>query len=288
MLSLGVLDLVHNVADSLLLVEAAERLGYERYWVAEHAPQPSPTLICSLLAQRTRRIRIGSAGVLLHSHNPARTAFDYQLLEKMYPGRVEMGFCGGWFPDLLLDDYLDGRSPAIRRDNESYGGKVVRLTSYLRRSENMDRESLWSEASEQPPDVICMGTGERSAALAARCGVQYAYSLFHTFSKPNLSIFKAYAEAFRPDPRQAEPKAYLAVSMACAETEAAARTMAENYQAATIQPNLVGNPDQCVEGLQNLADLYGVEHLVVLDLGQTLEQRLCNYQLLAEAFGLGC
>jgi luciferase family oxidoreductase group 1 len=283
-LELSVLDFVARVDDTLHLAQWVEQLGYHRYWIAEHAPQPNPILIAALLAARTRRIRIGTGGILLHSYSPARAAYDFQLLEAMYPGRVDAGFCAGWFPDRLREDYLDGRDERIVREPNTYRQKVLRFLGHLRAGPGVDTEgTAWPGRPPEPPAAWCLGTGLRSAALAAESGVSFGYSLFHHFSQDDISCVKHYRAAFQSAGSSDAPHAVVAVAVSCAETDEEAERLVEHYGNAFIRPTAVGSPERCWDRLLSIADLYGVSELVVLDMGRSLHARSRCYELLAEA-----
>ncbi len=285
-LQLGVLDLVNNIDETLSLAKEVEELGYSRYWVAEHAPQPDPSLICSILASRTKRIIVGTAGILLHAYSPARIAYNFQFMEKLYPNRIEAGFCAGWFPDSVLDDYLDGRSPLIKQDREGYETKAARFIDYVRQSESLEKASLWPDAPSHSPQIFCLGTGERSALIAARHQTAYGFSLFHHFSKPDPSIIRTYCENYRSDGPSNQPKPFLAVAVACAEDEKSAQLLADSYKSKAIIPTIIGTPQACWRRLQEMSETYKTNNIIILDVGTAYKQRLDTYTLLAREVDL--
>ena len=89
----------HSLHESLLLAQEAERLGYSRFWMAEHHEllyaQQAPELMVPLVAGSTERIRVGVAGMLLKLHSPLRVAKAFRLLESVFPGRIDLGVGGG-------------------------------------------------------------------------------------------------------------------------------------------------------------------------------------------------
>jgi alkanesulfonate monooxygenase SsuD/methylene tetrahydromethanopterin reductase-like flavin-dependent oxidoreductase (luciferase family) len=104
-----VLDFCRSLAQTLELAPAVEQLGYTHYWLTESQPQPSPTLIATLLGGLTENLRIGMAGIQFTYYSPAKAAYDFHLLEAAYPGRIDAGFCAGLALPSLHEELLDGR-----------------------------------------------------------------------------------------------------------------------------------------------------------------------------------
>src|SRR5262245_30701602 len=92
---LGVLDCWNQVGDTIALAETADRLGFSRYWLTEHQPQPNPQMLAALVAGVTQNLRVGTAGILLNFHAPLAMAQQFLLLEHAFPGRIDAGFCAG-------------------------------------------------------------------------------------------------------------------------------------------------------------------------------------------------
>ena len=122
------------LADTLALAERAEGFGYARFWVAEHQGARSPALGCPELlvgpaAARTRRLRVGTAGVLLRYYSPLKVAETFRCLEALHPGRIDLGVARGHADDGLGAPLLDGRpEPA---DAAAYRAKVGQLLHFL-------------------------------------------------------------------------------------------------------------------------------------------------------------
>ena len=121
------------VADTLELAERAEGFGYARFWLAEHQGAASPALGCPELlvgpAARTRRLRVGTAGVLLRYYSPLKVAETFRCLEALHPGRIDLGVARGAADVGLGAPLLDGRpEPA---DAAAYRAKVGQLLHFL-------------------------------------------------------------------------------------------------------------------------------------------------------------
>ncbi len=286
-MELGILD-IGRLEDALVLAPLAEQLGYARYWIAEHQPQPSPVLLASILASQTEHIRIGTAGVLLHYHSPLRTAHEFHLLERAYPGRIDAGFCGGSIPDgPLLEGELDGRDhdALIGRYPERVR-RFVRQLRNTRASPAFDRSVAWAEVGDEPPQIWSLGGGGRSAMLAAELGLGLGYALMFAASRDEPEVARRYRDRFVPHRDRAAPAVVVAVAGVCAETDEAARRLAEARTNPVFKPRVVGGPRTCADALAALRERYGADELVFLALCPAPDDRARGHELLADACGL--
>ncbi|HVR96113.1 MAG TPA: LLM class flavin-dependent oxidoreductase [Thermoanaerobaculia bacterium] len=287
-LTLSVLDFPRRLEDSIALARRVEEYGYARFWLAEHAPQPNPILIASLVAAKTRTIRVGTAGILFHSYSPARAAYDFQLLEQQYPRRIDAGFCGGWFPASLVDAYLDGRSPGCKSDAEGYERRVRTLVHTLRAgcTPTGDEEGAagpWPHGPSTCPQVWCMGTGLRSAELAARNGISFAYSLFHRASRATTEPLEAYRRQLPTGSDGPGTEPAVAAAVACAEDDARAQRVAEQSDLSAVIPTVVGDARRCIDELHLIAERYSTNEIVLLNLAGTAEERARSFASLIDA-----
>lgn len=287
-LNLGVIDCWAYVPHTIALAEEADRLGFARYWLTEHPPQPNPQMLAALLAGATERIRIGTAGLLLSYHTPMMAAQQFLLMEHLFPGRIDAGFCAGGTKELAHEALLDGR-PDSRADSALFERRADELIGFIRNDfpEGDRYESLaaWPGATGAP-EIWSFGTGPRSAELAARHGTAFGYSLFHSFSRDNTSSFDLYRNSFQPSAHRSEPLAALAVGGVCAETEREAERLRKLHKNPFFAPTVVGAPRQCREMLESIGDRYGTREVVFMDLAPEIEPRLRSLQLLAEEFDL--
>jgi luciferase family oxidoreductase group 1 len=285
---LSAIDLQGNVHQSLRLAPLVERFGYERYWLAEHPPQPSPMLISALLAGLTQRIRVGTAGILLHFYSPFRTAMEFQLLDQAFSGRIDVGFGAGaaahpeWNRALLEGRDLEDLA---RR----YPDRATCFVKHLRNtrdSQDFDAHMAWPGVGPRPPQVWGLGTSFRGASLAARNGLRFAYSLFFPHSQDDPAAVEAYRREYVPHPSSPQPYVAIAVGGVCAESEAAARSQAATMAPGEIVGTVVGDPDTCVSRLAEIADRYQADEIVFADFCSGYEERVRCYELIAEAAGL--
>jgi luciferase family oxidoreductase group 1 len=287
---LGTLDLCHLrpslgpaevLRSTLGLAPVAESLGYSRYWVAEHhnpyAAHSAPEILLPALAERTKTIRVGTAGILLTLYSPYKVATAFRLLSALYPGRIDLGV--GRHPSSeVVRKLMLGEGPQA-----PYADKVAELVSFLRG----EGEAQVPPVTASPPEIWILGAQTTSMELAAENGRALCLSIFlESEAGVDLRpIVAAYQERFRPSPELAEPKWAIAFSGVCAETEHEARRMAAE-RLPIIRPSVVGTPEQCREGIEEIRERYGTAELIFLDLAHTLEERARSHGLLAEALEL--
>ena len=312
------------IAETLELAQAAERLGYHRYWLAEHHSTPgladaSPEILIGQVAARTARIRIGAGGIMLTHYSALKVAETFRMLETLFPGRIDLGIGRAPGSDQLTAEALRHGPGAIGL--EFFPDQVADLIGFLH--DRLDPGHPFAGVRAMPsgpgaPEVWLLGSSDESAACAAHLGTAFSFAHFIN-AGGGAEVTRAYARAFRPSPERATPRASAAVFVVCADTEAEARRLAlsrelfllrlytgrpgpypsveeaERYAyadrersiAAAIRGRTIaGAPEQVRERLLALAADYGVDELVIVTITHDPKARLRSYELLADAFGL--
>jgi luciferase family oxidoreductase group 1 len=238
---LSVLDLVpvrtdQTTSDALTattqLAQTADRLGYTRYWVAEHHNMPavaatSPPVLIAHLAAHTSQLRLGSGGVMLPNHAPLAVAEQFALLEAAHPGRIDLGIgrAPGSDPvtSLALRAFKGRDGAADLQDIEhfpDYLDDVVALMSArgVRVPIPNQRYILKATpAAVTEPKLWLLGSSMYSAHLAAAKGLPYVFA--HHFSGHGTAeALAAYRSEFRPSDLAPEPVTFLTVNAVVAET----------------------------------------------------------------------
>jgi luciferase family oxidoreductase group 1 len=270
------------------LPPALEALGYQRFWIAENQPQPSPILSAALVAGVTDSIRVGTAGVLAQFYAPFALAQDFRFLERVFSGRIDLGFCSSWIGATdILEAMLDGRDP--ERHRAEYSRRMADLVQHVRQPQLADTEDQPDEAAateeeddDGAPALWSMGTGAGSALLAGQHGLCFAYSVFHSMSDDDPSIVQRYRDAFRPCAAQPKPEVVVATAGVCAETDDEAHELAARWPNPQHLPRVVGSPETCSDALAELRHRYDVDEIVFADLIVAPERRLPCYRMLAE------
>ncbi|HYL79459.1 MAG TPA: LLM class flavin-dependent oxidoreductase, partial [Candidatus Acidoferrum sp.] len=224
---------VDAIRETLELARAADRLGYHRYWLAEHHSTrglagSSPEILIGQVAARTARIRVGSGGVMLSHYSPLKVAENFRMLETLFPGRIALGI--GRAPGSGQRTARALGSDPRALDVQRFPEKVTDLIGFLHNDLATDHPLVGIEAMPNgsgTPEVWLLGSSDQSAALAARFGTAFSFAHFIS-SEGAAEILRAYAEQFRPSRSLASPKASLAVFVVCAATEAEALRLARS------------------------------------------------------------
>jgi luciferase family oxidoreductase group 1 len=233
-LPVSVLDLVSMrpgesagsaIARSVELARHVERLGFMRYWLAEH--HSIEGLACSAtsvlighIAGATNKIRVGSGGVMLPNHAPLVVAEQFGTLDAIYPGRIDLGL--GRAPG---GDYATMR--ALRRDLNQTGEDFPELVEELRAYLGTPKpgqavKAIPGQGSHVP--ITLLGSSTFSAQLAASLGLPFAFAA-HFAPELLLTATRIYRDRFRPSETLHEPYLMVAVQIIAAETDAAARRL---------------------------------------------------------------
>jgi luciferase family oxidoreductase group 1 len=245
---LSVLDLVpvrtdQSTADALAatvaLAQTADRLGFTRYWVAEHHNMPSvgatsPPVLIAYLAAQTSQLRLGSGGVMLPNHAPLAVAEQFALLEAAAPGRIDLGIGRAPGSDPVTAYALRGTND--ERDIENFPDYLDDVAALMSargvvvplRSGNYRLKATPAAASE--PRLWLLGSSMYSAQLAAAKGLPYVFA--HHFSGNGTEeALELYRSRFVPSMLAAEPATFLTVNAAVAETrDEATALMLPNLQ----------------------------------------------------------
>ncbi|MFL6734877.1 MAG: LLM class flavin-dependent oxidoreductase [Sphingomicrobium sp.] len=218
--------------NSVELAQAAERLGYNRYWMAEHHSMPgiasaATAVVLSHIGSQTSRIRIGAGGIMLPNHAPLTIAEQFGTLESLYPGRVDLGL---------------GRAPgtdqaaayALRRnlasDENQFPRDVVELMDYFRVTERRVR-AVPGEGLTIP--VWILGSSLFGAQLAAMLGLPYAFASHFAPAMMEEAI-DLYHRRFEPSEQLDRPYVMLGFNCFAADTDEEAQLLATSVQQAFV------------------------------------------------------
>ncbi|MGH8220338.1 MAG: LLM class flavin-dependent oxidoreductase [Steroidobacteraceae bacterium] len=315
------------LANTIELARLADRLGYERYWIAEHhatqtLASPAPEILIARLGAETRRIRVGSGGVMLPHYSALKVAEQFRMLHALYPDRVDLGV--GRAP---------GGSPletfALRRERletpfpEDFPDQLAELIGFLHREfaprHPFSRIRVSPEAPGAPP-VWLLGSSLWSASAAAQLGLPYAFAHFIA-PEPTRAAIEHYRTHFQPSSRLAAPRAIIALGALCAETDAEAnrlgasvRLMGRRLRQGDLRPvptveeaerelaapdpltrpesgewprHVFGSPATVRSRLEAMSAALGIEEVMIVTIVHDQAARLRSYELLAGVFRLG-
>jgi luciferase family oxidoreductase group 1 len=303
------------LANTLDLARLADELGYHRYWVAEHHGTPmlagaAPEILIAAIAGVTGRIRVGSGGVMLPHYSPLKVAEVFSILAGLHPGRIDLGLgrAPGTDPHTMFALQRDRRQGAP----DDFPEQLAELLAYLEddfpESHPFRRLAALPGGPERP-DVWLLGSSPQSALWAAELGLPYAFADFINPTGGRLA--QAYRERFTQSTRREAAEVAVCVAALCAETDEEALRLVAPWRAAftalrqgrsvAIPPVdkaerflaeqkpvdrrvVVGSPDTVRAGLQEVADEYGADELMVVTITHDHAARRRSYELIAGTF----
>ena len=239
-------DVARTFANTLDLARAGERLGYRRYWLAEHHNMPgiasaATAVLIGHVAGGTSTIRVGAGGIMLPNHAPLQVAEQFGTLACLYPGRIDLGL--GRAPGT---DQAAAR--ALRRyyqNAEEFPADVVELLHYFEPAEAGQAVRAVPGAGVDV-EMWILGSSLFGAQLAAALGLRYAFA---SHFAPDLleQAVAVYRGEFRPSARLAQPHVMLAINVVAADTDAEAGRLFTTQQQAFVnlrrgRPGLVPPP----------------------------------------------
>jgi len=224
-------DARRALLETTAFARAADRLGFKRFWVAEHHNMPgiasaATAVVIGQIAGATERIRVGSGGVMLPNHAPLVIAEQFGTLEALYPDRIDLGL--GRAPGT------DGETArALRRYFEGadrFPQDVMELQAYLGDPVEGQRVTAWPGAGSRVP-IWLLGSSLFSAELAAHLGLPFAFAS-HFAPELLMQALQTYRAGFRPSKALARPYAMAAINVFAAEDDAAALRLSTSMQQA--------------------------------------------------------
>ncbi|WP_342420716.1 LLM class flavin-dependent oxidoreductase [Paenibacillus sp. FSL E2-0178] len=233
------------LAQTVLLAREAERLGYHRFWVAEHHAAPglagsSPEVLMAHLAAVTSEIRIGSGAVLLPHYSAYKVAENFRVLEALYPGRIDLGVGraagGGALSARALQD-----NRVNPEDIDRYEQQLKELIAYLHESDETGAAEpphpyaglQATPAVSTAPEIWLLGSSSSSAGLSARLGTGYAFAQFIN-GNGGAEAVREYADSFAPSRAAATPQSLVAVFAVCAGTSEEADRLAASMDLSLV------------------------------------------------------
>jgi len=209
--------------NSVELAQHAERLGYKRYWLAEHHNMPgiasaATAVVIGHVAGGTKTIRVGSGGIMLPNHSPLVIAEQFGTLASLYPGRIDLGLGRAPGTDPFATRALRRVGTAAA---DAFPDDVVELQKYLGGIEPGQRVRAIPGAGTQVP-LWLLGSSTFSAQLAAAMGLPFAFAS-HFAPADLLVALRLYRNLFKPSAQLEKPYAMVGVNVIAAQTDEEAR-----------------------------------------------------------------
>jgi len=307
---------LHNSVD---LAKLADRLGYHRYWLAEHHATPalacnSPEALIGPVAMATKQIRVGSGGIMLPHYSPLKVAETFAMLAEMFPDRIDLGLGRAPGSD-------GGTAFALQRDRRqrSPDDFPEQLTELLGYFEGLVPEGLPLRTvlpgRRMFPEPYLLGSSPASGAWAANFGLPYVFADF--ISPTGAQIASYYRKQFQPSRWLKKPYTMVAAWTIAAETEDEAWRLASSFImmftlmhqgkliavpspetaikflkdsgiSLTATPPgrraIVGTPDQVRAGIEALQQEYQADEVMLVNILHDHEARKRSYDLIAKTF----
>jgi luciferase family oxidoreductase group 1 len=309
--------------NSIDLAKHTDRLGYHRYWVAEHHGTPmlacaSPEALIPAIACATPRIRVGSGGVMLPHYSPLKVAETFSMLAGLFAGRVDLavGRAPGTDPLTTFALQRDKRHAAP----DDFPEQLTELVAYVR--DGLPAGHRFARLAMLPglphrPEPWLLGSSPQSGIWAAQLGLPYAFADF--ISPTGADIVARYRAEFTPSSARSTPYVIVAAWVLCADTDEDARALAssarmaftmmlqgemipvppvetalrffEQYGSAT-QPVtrrrrwILGSPQTVRREMEALAQEYSADEVMVVTITYDHEARKRSYELIAREFDL--
>ncbi|MCZ2084920.1 MAG: LLM class flavin-dependent oxidoreductase [Flavobacteriales bacterium] len=225
--------------DSLDLARFAEKLGYKRFWLAEHHNMASiassaTSVLIGYIANGTQKIRVGSGGIMLPNHSSLVIAEQFGTLESLFPHRIDLGVGRAPGTDGLTAKAL-GRNP--NNINQHFPQQIQELQRYfsVENSQSLVR-AIPGEGCDVP--IYVLGSSTDSAWLAAELGLPYAFA-GHFAPQMMESAFEIYHQNYRPSKEFPDPYTIACVNGIAAETDTEATKLSTTLYQAFV--NLIRN-----------------------------------------------
>ena len=311
------------IEETLKLARRADELGFHRYWLAEHhaigaLADPCPEILLARLGAETKRIRVGTGGVLLPYYSAFKTAEVFRMLEALYPGRIDLGIGRAPGGDQRTARAVGGgRMPTA----EDFPEQVWELIGHL--DGTLPDDHPFKKVRVQPevktaPELWLLGSSDYSGLLAAQLGVRFSFAHFINSQGGDI-VMRAYKERYQKSGREPEPHTSVCCFVICAESDAEAERLARvvdsrrldmaynldtpvptqeqaekrtftDQERAHIQSQrgrlVHGSADTCKEKLLKIAEQFSADELMVLTITGDYATRLDSYERLAKAFEL--
>lgn len=331
MLRLSILDLAPVAANAtpadaarntIDLARHADRLGYHRYWLAEHHNTPgmacpAPAIMIGHVASATERIRVGAGGVMLPNHSALHVAESFRLLEALHPGRIDLGLGRAPGTDPVTAHALRRGVQAAEFDHQ-----LAELLAFADPGAGFADGHPYQRVTAQPaevemPPIWILGSSEYGAAVAAAYGFGFAFAS-HLNPRGAADIMTAYRRDFRPSAARPEPYAIVAVGAIAAADRSSAEELAlsmglgvvrmrqgrpsklpspaearahawtdaeEDQLRRYLRAHVLGDGADVVGRLSELADRTQADEVMVMTSVYDHGARVRSYELIADALG---
>jgi luciferase family oxidoreductase group 1 len=312
-------DALRNTID---LAKAADKLGYHRYWLAEHhglsLAGPAPEVLAGPVAAATERIRVGSGGVMLPHYSPFKVAESFSLLAGLFPGRIDLaiGRASGTEPITQFALQRDRRQATA----DDFPQQMLELLAYFRRELPTDHPfhklQFALPGGDEKPEIWLLGSSQQSGIWAKELGLPYAFADFINSDGAPIAI--SYRGGFEPSKELPAPHSMVGLWVICADTTEEARELASSIQMSMLmlrrgtpikvppaaeaveflrsqgrEPGvshsrrmIVGDPATVRAEIEQVVEEYRADEAILVTIAHDHDARKRSYELVAKEFGL--
>jgi luciferase family oxidoreductase group 1 len=307
------------LANTLDLARACDRFGYDRYWLAEHHASPglagaAPEALIGPVALATKRIRVGSGGIMLPHYSPFKVAETFALLDSLAPGRIDLGLGRAPGSDARTAFALQ-RDRSQRMPHDDFPSNLAEILAYYGDGLPADHPfaTLKDTLPGSSPEVWLLGSSPDSAAWAAEAGLPYCIADF--INSDAVPLAAIYRQNFRPSPRQQVPYVMVATWTIAAETRSAAERLAlpasmmfahlirgeliavpsvekaeawvaRHGEGSRNRRRCIGTASEVRAQLDDVAAAYGADELMLVNILPDHAARVRSYELIALEYAL--
>lgn len=311
------------LANTLDLARTADRLGYARYWLAEHHASPAiagvaPEALIGPVALATERIRVGSGGIMLPHFSPFKIAETFAMLSALAPGRIDLGLGRAPGTDQRTA-YALQRDRSRRIPSDDFPNHLAELLAYL--GDGLPADHVFAPlhgtmptGTGGGPEVWMLGSSMDSALWAAEAGLPYCFADF--INPRGAEMAAQYRRAFKPSARMAQPHVMAAIwtiaadsaeqaerfaapskmlfahliagsMIALPQVDTALEWLARNPRGDShMRRTVLGTPADVRRQLDAAAQEYGADELMLVNMLPDHAPRVRSYELIAEEYGL--
>ncbi len=312
------------VQETIALAKLTDELGYTRFWVSEHhntgaLAGSTPEVLMAHLAGQTKRIRVGSGGVMMPNHSALKVAENFRMLEALFPGRIDLGMGRAPGTDRLTASLLN---PSNQFAEQDFIEQLYDLRNYFhdRGEPGTPQSKVRAIPQVQTiPAMWLLSSSGQSGLFAAHFGMAFSFAHFIN-PMGGADAVRLYRQRFQPSEELQQAEANMAIFVFCSEDEEKIRqhqalmdyrfTQFEKgagivpigyediqnveytlQELERIQFNrrrvVTGNPAEMKQKLSKLAETYDLDEIICVTIAEHFEDRMTSYRLLAEVFELG-
>jgi luciferase family oxidoreductase group 1 len=312
---------VESLQESIELSRLTDRLGYTRYWISEHhntimLAGAAPEVLLARLGAETKNIRLGSGGIMLPNHSALKVAENFRLLEALYPGRIDLGVGRAPGGDRATSQLLN---PSNNFDPQEYIEQLQEISAFLTETptaNNLNGKIKAIPSINTAPALWILTSSGESAYLAAHLGTALSYAQFiNPVGGPEA--IRVYKQRFKPSEQLSTPETNVGIFVFCSESEQKVREAKEMMQYRflsfekgdfnrlysyedikdyTYSPAdhqrlahhrnrfIAGTPVVVENELNELAENFDTNEIVISTFADKKEDRFRSYELLADIF----